>query len=44
MTGQMMVFIGIGLAAVSLVAFIIVSIVFAVKKRKMLHKIYDEQI
>jgi len=41
MTGQMLVYIGIGMAAVGLIGEILVTVIFAGNKKKMIRKIYD---
>lgn len=40
-TGQMMIYIGIGLCAVGLLALISLSIVFSKKKDALIKKIYE---
>lgn len=41
MTGQMIIYIGIGVAALSLIGEIVATIVFRNTKKKMVEKIYN---
>lgn len=42
MTGQTIMFIGIGLLAISIILYIVTDVLFRVNKKKMITKIYED--